>query len=730
MVTLKFGGTSMENARRMIGSADIIVGRAEKSRVSVIVSAVAGVSNMLEESIASCIAGEAPDKFISRLKCIHTDICQELETQVAGFSVCDAVGRIEPIFFEYEKLLAGCRAFGECPDTVQCRIMGIGEQLSAPIMELLLTAKQQRVVLLDSRRFIFTVGNQKEGDPDYVRTNDALRPFGDTENHDAARILLFPGFICSWIRGTGSSPIPGLLGRNGSDFSAAIIAAALSASRVEFWTDVDGIYTADPRVVKDAVLVNDMSYEEAIELAFFGSKVLHPKTLAPLQAKNIEAWSLNSHRPEAHGTRIGSRSDATSKKPGDICGISSLKNIALLSVSGSSMRGRKGTASRVFAAVSRASISVLLITQSSSEYTISFCIRASEANAARDALTAEFELEIYEGVIHPIEVHEDCAIVSIVGDNMIQKRGVAGRFFNALATQGVNITAIAQGSSERCISCVVAGAYSDTAVRAAHRFFFNTAQTIEVCVFGAGTIGGALLDQIYEQRQSLLAQNIDVRVVAIATVDGMMLAPDGIDVAAWRTGNCQLNQSADVDTVLDFVRTTRPLNPVFVDCTASYDLPNRYLDILRAGMSIVTPNKRANSMQLDFYHELRRTANAVHRRFLYETNVGAGLPIIDTLQNLFKSGDQLTGFTGIMSGSLSYIFGQLDDCVPFSQAVTAAQALHFTEPDPRDDLSGVDVARKALIIAREAGYAVELDDIEMRPVFREWFECTGCVESF
>lgn len=720
----------MGNAERIMASADIVVGRAVKDRASVVVSAVAGVSNMLADSITQCIKGVLPDEYVKRLRDTHRDICLEIQSKLNGFSAENVLQRLEPLFVEYEKLLAGCVSFGECPDTVHCRIMGMGELLSSPIMEAVLAAKSQSVVLLDSRKYIFTYGKQTEGDADYVRTGDALRPYRDGESQNQTRILLFPGFICSWTGGTGKEYVMGLLGRNGSDFSASIVASALHSSKVEFWTDVDGIYTADPRVVKDAVLVSDMSYEEAIELAFFGSKVLHPKTLAPLVAKNIEAWSLNSHKPDARGTRIGRGPFSSSKKMGDVRGISSLKNIALISVSGPSMRGRTGTASRIFAAVSRASISVLLITQASSEYTVSFCVRSNEADRAKDALTEEFDLEIRDGVINPIESDKNCAIVSIVGDGMKKKRGTAGRFFDALAQQDVNISAIAQGSSERCISCVVCEDAADTAVRAAHRFFFNTAQSIDVFAFGAGTIGGALIDQIREQRTKLLWQNVDIRVIAISTINGMIMDADGLDLSNWRADIEASTKKPSLDEVLDFVKKTKPLNPVFVDCTASYDLPERYLDIINAGMSIATPNKRANSMKIDFYRELRKTANKMQRRFLYETNVGAGLPIIDTLQNLFKSGDKLTGFNGIMSGSLSYIFGRLDEGASFSSAVLEAKEKRFTEPDPRDDLNGMDVARKALIIAREAGYEIELEDIEMLPVFPKEFDTGGTTEEF
>ena len=722
----------MANARRILASSEIILNRAKEDRISVVVSAVAGVSNSLQAAIDATTTGISGDTYVSDLRNTHNEICLELQSKLPGFEAEKVMSRLEANFIELGKLLAGCVSFGECPDTVHCRIMGMGELLSAPIMEAVLLAKKQSVIYLDSRKFVFTTGNQKEGEADYALCNEACAPFRDGANPTQTRILLFPGFVCTWKGGTDSKPVMGLLGRNGSDFSAAIIGASLRVKRVEFWTDVDGVFTADPRVVKDAILVDDMSYEEAMELSFFGSKVLHPKTIAPLQAKGIEAWSLNSHNPSARGTRIG-KGPFESRGKSSICGISSLKHVSMISVSGALMRGRTGMASKIFSAVSSSGTSILLITQSSSEYTISFCVRDDEASKVKDALAAKFELEIREKLIDQIDVRSDCAIISVVGDGMIANRGVASKFFNALSSQDINILAIAQGSSERCISAVITGEYADTAVKAVHQFFFHTAQTIEVFAFGAGTIGGTMIDQIRDQKQKLLKENVDIKVLAITTIDGMILNEEGIDLSDWRS----LMKKPDfpfgpqnVDDIIKFVKEKKPLNPVFVDCTASYDLPERYLDILNAGMSIATPNKRANSMDINFYHELRRTANKMHRRFLYETNVGAGLPIIDTLQNLYKSGDKLESFNGIMSGSLSYIFGKLDEGVPFSQAVLEAKELRYTEPDPRDDLEGKDVARKALIIARESGYDIELTDIEMFKVFPDSFDPSGTVEEF
>ncbi len=728
MLTLKFGGTSMGSARRILDSVEIMIGRAKTDKISVVVSAVAGVSNKLQAAIDGCIVGGTASSFVSDLRNVHAEICSELKSILSDFDTQSVMAKIEAHLSELEKLLSGLAVFAECPSTVYCRIMGMGELMCAPLVEAVLLAKKQSVMLLDSRKFIFTTGDQKEGDPDYSYCADAFSDYRDG-SVPSAQILLFPGFICSWIGGTDSKPVMGLMGRNGSDFSAAIVGSCLGSSKVEFWTDVDGVYTADPRVVKDAILVDNMTYEEAMELSFFGSKVLHPKTLAPLAAKGIEAWSLNSHNPSARGTCIG-KGPYAEDKTGPVRGISCLKDCAMISVSGSGMKGRKGMATRIFQSVSNAGISILLITQSSSEYTISFCVRKAFASKVHDVLRNEFALEISTKLINPIGVEDNCAIVSIIGDAMRSKRGVAGTFFDSLASRDINILAIAQGSAERSISAVIKAEDGDMAVRVVHQFFFNTVQSIQVYAFGAGTIGGTMLDQIGEQQKALLEQGIDIRVMAIANIDGMIFNADGINLEGWRDQVKENGKKTNLDEILEFVKETKPLNPIFVDCTASYDLPERYLDVFKAGMSIATPNKRANSMSMEFYHKLRETANEMHVRFLYETNVGAGLPIIDTLQNLFKSGDKLTGFNGIMSGSLSYIFGKLDEGKKFSEAVLEAKELRYTEPDPRDDLKGTDVARKALIIAREAGMSIELEDIEMRSIFPKDFNIEGTTEEF
>lgn len=758
MLVMKFGGTSMGSAERMLNAVDIIQERSKIDRLGVIVSAVGGVSNRLQDSInfamqyytsatgffststtttttttntSAHAVQSAPvssggyastGDIVSSIKKTHAEIVDELERAVSGFRRATVNETLDALYAEYERLLEAVAAFGECPESIECRIMGLGEQLCVPIMAELLRARGEDVSALDSRKYIITDGRLSEGEPIYERTEENFAQWRDK----GPRILLAPGFISSDVSGK-----PSLLGRNGSDFSAAIMAMGLKADKLEIWSDVDGIYSADPRIVADAVLVNDISYEEAMELSFFGSKVLHPKTITPIAARRIETWSLNSFNRAARGTRIAA-ADSIPVDPasGPVRGITSLKDTALVSVAGAGLKGKRGTAARVFNAVSRSGVSVLLITQSSSEYTISFCVKGKEAHAVKKALQEEFALELRENLIDAISIIPKMAIVSIVGDGMKHRKGVAGTFFSALAFGGINIHAIAQGSSERSISTVVSEADGDKAVRIAHRFFFNSMQTIEVFLFGIGTIGGKFLEQIKLQQEELKKSLIDLQVWGIANSRKMVIAKSGIKLSKWKERLDDATEVSSVDTVISFVKSEKPLNPVFVDCTATEALPSRYADIFRAGMHVVTPNKQANSLSLSFYRDIREVAIANRKRFLYETNVGAGLPVIDTFRNMLKSGDSLIAFSGVLSGSLSYIFGRLDDGASFSAAVLEAKEKGFTEPDPREDLSGLDVARKALIIAREAGCEIELSDISIESIFPAGFDQTGTVRDF
>lgn len=728
MIVMKFGGTSMGEAARILSCVKIILMRQKEDRVAVVASAVSGVSNMLEESIAKCMKdAKKNEEFVEKFEKIHTKIIDELKAhfQTAGnesFDSSAAFSSLSSYKKQYSSLLAALSTMGECPVFLHCKIMGLGEQVSTSILQKVLEIfSSVKVELIDSRTCVITSGEQDQGDADYVESAKRTARYREGNS-----ILIFPGFISGWKSPSGEIKA-GLLGRNGSDFSASIIASSLGASRVEFWSDVDGVYTADPRVVKDAVLLKNISYDEAIELAFFGSKVLHPKTLLPLKERGISAVCLNTMNPSAPGTLISTKAHDF----GEISGISCLKGVAMISVSGSLMRDKHGMASRIFQSVNRAHASIILITQSSSEYTISFCVRQKEVASVVNELKKEFVFERQNKLMDEVNVKDKLAIVSVVGERMVMNRGVAAKFLSAISSRNINIVSIAQGANERCISSVIAEEASEEAVRTIHRFFFSPLRAIDLFVFGTGAIGGTLLDQIKKEKDSLLAQNIEMKLKALSSADAFVSSVEGLSLENWREEEKKAAPCEEsVDKCIALVKAHRLFNPVFVDCTASDEIASRYTELLDAGFNVVAANKKANAASLSYYKAIREASKRNYKKFLYETNVGAGLPIIDTLKNLFRSGDKLLEFTGIMSGSLSYIFGKLDEGELFSEAVRKARELHFTEPDAREDLSGADVARKALIIAREAGMSVEMKDIEMESIFPLGFDLSGSPEEF
>lgn len=718
MQIMKFGGTSLADAERIVSTAELVAERAGTCRVGLVVSALAGVTNFLVECRDTALANEDVTARVGRFRDHHVREIDRIAQRLPGLDEPELRRMLNAQVSLLEGWLDGVHKLGVCPDSVSARLLALGEQVSVRIMEQVLRALGQEVLLIDSGDYVITRGSLLEGAPILSELDmrfAALRLGG-------ARIVLMPGFIGRDEQGAMS-----LLGRNGSDYSAALMAYGMKAELCEIWTDVDGVYSADPRRVPDAQLIPEMSYEEAMELSFFGAKVLHPKTIAPIAMHRIPTLIRNTLNPQAPGTRIHQHANQSN---GPVRGLTCLDKVALVNVSGSGMKGVPGMAARLFAAVSRRGISVVLITQASSEYSISFCVNDSEASGALRAIHEEFELEIQAGLLNIPDCRLGQTIISPVGDGMRDKRGVAGRFFSALACADINVVAISQGSSERAISAVIDGEDSSRALQIAHQFFFNTTQRIDIFLVGVGTVGGALLKQIRAQQNELLKQKIDVRVLGLANSRKLLLDEQGIDLECWKEPLEQSPLSNDLTTIVRYVQRLKPLNPVFVDCTSSESVAGSYVDLFKAGLHVVTPNKKSNTADKGYYHALRQHANENRRRFLYETTVGAGLPVIDTLQNLIKSGDRLVAFSGILSGSLSFVFGLLDEGVRFSEAIRIARERQYTEPDPRDDLSGVDVARKLLILLREAGGTSELSEISLESIFPPGFDTTGSVTEF
>lgn len=713
MKVLKFGGTSVGTPASLRNVKSIVEGTNEQ--VIVVVSALGGITDQLINTAKLACKGD-----ISYLQIYATIVERHLrviDEVVAEEKRLDVKSIVNPLLEELGNVFRGINLIKDLSPRTLDVVQSYGERLSSVIISRVIDGAKH----FDSRNFIIT---KKQFGKHVLDTEATSKAIHSTFDNADFNIAIIPGFIATDKDGDITN-----LGRGGSDYTAAIMAATLDADALEIWTDVDGFMTADPRVIDKAYVIDRLSFPEAMELCNFGAKVIYPPTIYPVFHKNIPILVKNTFNSTAKGTLISSDHHGVEGKA--IKGISSINDTSLITVSGLGMVGIYGINARIFDALARNGVSVFLVSQAASENNTSIAVKSSDAALAADVISEEFRLELQRGELTGVEITEDLATVAVVGENMRHTAGIAGKLFNTLGRNGISVIACAQGATETNISFVIERPNLTKALNVIHdSFFLSETQVLNLFIVGIGNVGRRLLSQIRHQQEKLLKEKaLQLKVVGIANSKNVVFDSEGIDLSNYEDILKQSTIAATSENIKNGVIGMNIYNPVFVDCTASTNTAEYYADLLSNNVNVVAANKIAASSNYENYAKLKKIARKKDVKFLFETNVGAGLPIINTINNLINSGDKILRIEAVVSGTLNYIFNVLSKDVPLSKAIVMAREAGYSEPDPRIDLSGKDVIRKLVILAREAGYRVEQDDVKCELFIPEkYFE--GSVDDF